>query len=55
MDGFFCGAAAVGAGGGVGAFDSVEGFVEGDVAGSELEEKAGLVATELGCNVDEVV
>ena len=39
----------------VSAFTSVEGFVEGDVAGSELEEEAGLVATKLGCYVDEVV
>ena len=55
VDGLFCGAAAVRAEGGVGAFDSMEGFVEGDVAGSELEKEAGLVAAELRCNVEEVV
>ena len=55
VDSLFCGATAVRAEGGVGVFDLMEGFVEGDVARSELEKEADLIVAELGCNVKEVV
>ena len=55
MNGFFCVVTTMGAGRGVITCDSVEGFIEGDVARSKLEEEAGLVAVKLGCHVNEIV
>ena len=40
---------------GGGLFDAVEGLVEGDVSSAELDEEAGLVVTELGDDIKEVI
>ena len=53
-DGFLDPGTTVGAIGRGRAFDSVEGLVKGDVAGSELSEQAGLVTAQLIDDVDVV-
>ena len=54
-DGFSHLGCAVWAEGGVGAFDTVEDEVEGDVGGMELDEEAGLVMGELVYDMEVVV
>lgn len=55
IDGFYDVRVTMWTEGGGGSFDVVEGLVEGDVSGSELDEETGLVMTELGDGIEEVV
>ena len=55
MNSFYDVRAAVWAKGGGGTFYTVEGLVEGDVSGAKLDEETGLVAPELGNDVEEII